>query len=78
MKFLGPYALEHRLDEERVIKKFLFWPKGFDESKTVRWLEFARITERIRSFNRRSYYDWEEIGFTDELSSSPAEGKDPT
>lgn len=63
------FALQAREGEERVVRKFLLWPRGF-EAKEWRWLEWADLVEKVTkidvggSMQWGCYaWKWVEIGF---------------
>jgi hypothetical protein len=46
MRFRNRKSLREREGETRVVRKFLWWPRSLGTGET-RWLEFARITEKV-------------------------------
>ena len=69
MKFRSKYYLKDREGEERIVTKFLLFPRRFESNKW-RWLERADIIERVckvdvgGSMEWGNYsWKWEEVGF---------------
>jgi hypothetical protein len=71
MTFRNRYTLKDREGEKKITRKFLLWPRTFEEGKT-RWFEFAYIVEEVMKVDvggscQWGVYAWQwvEIGFTD-------------
>jgi len=56
--------------KERIVKKFLLYPRRYFVNTETRWLEFAYIREKVRHSNgfpyRKSSYNWVEVDFATE------------
>lgn len=73
MRFHSKYALKPREGEERIVSKFLLWPRCF-EGRHTRWLERTDIVERVvkvdvgGSGEWGNYaWKWAEVGFASEM-----------
>lgn len=72
MRFNNRFTLKSREGEQRIVKKFLFFPRNFGQSVT-RWLETANIIEEVQMveiigfLNICNTYSWKwiEVGFYD-------------
>lgn len=71
MRFKNKFTLRPRLGEERVVRKFLLFPRRFNRRFT-RWLEYANIIEQVQQVDvggSNEYgnyaYQWVEVGFAD-------------
>lgn len=75
MRWRSCYALQSQVGNLRVVRRFLWWPRTFNSTRT-RWLETAWIVEQVRAhcFGMMEgggvYWRWDEIGFADEPDSS--------
>jgi len=60
--------LKDREGEERVVRKFLLWPRRFGNEKLGRWMEYAWIREKVQLFHddyEGDAWKWHEVGFYD-------------
>jgi len=71
------YALKSREGEQRIVKKFLLWPRTFDSNRT-RWFEYAHITEEVLKMDvggscewGNYAWQWREVGFASEPEGLP-------
>ena len=74
MRWNSQYALRDRCNEQRIVRKFLWWPRKFRFSPKCRWLEWANILEQVcecdigGSMEFGNYtYSWREIGFAESV-----------
>lgn len=82
MRWKSRLFLQDRLGEERIVEKFLLFPRFYEDHRHVYWLETAKIVERIcrvdvgGSCQWGEYaYKWMEQGVVDELARISAEAK---
>lgn len=56
MKFKTTYALKDREGEEKIVRKFLWFPLYFGEEKEQYWLEIADVVYKIKKINVGEYF----------------------
>ena len=68
MKLKTKFFLKAKLDDKKIIRKFLWFPTYFGEEKTCRWLEFADVVYRVVKIGHDSpSFRWRKVRFaTDE------------
>ena len=79
MKFKSRYAKDKEAaakhGEERVIRKFLFFPKSLGEE--MRWMEFALIKQvfiyECAVLTRSSIWYWDDVKWADITDLTPRE-----
>jgi hypothetical protein len=72
MRFNNRVTLKERAGEQRIVRKFLWWPRTFG-TITTRWLEYTNIIEEVQKIDVGGSFDtgvfawkWVEIGFGDD------------
>ena len=78
MIFKSKFYLQDRLGEERVVRKFVLWPRHFGTDKRGKWMTFADIVEKVcevdvgGSMEWGDYrYKWVEVAFADRIKARP-------
>lgn len=80
MRWNRRYGLKDRLGEQRVWRRFLWWPRQFGAGAT-RWLEWADVVEEVVEMDvggsgqwGEYAYEWRAVGFADEVEIVPSVG----
>lgn len=56
MKFKTRYELKDREGEEKIIRKFLWFPTSFDDDKEGVWLDVADVVYKIKKIDVGDHY----------------------